>query len=710
MDLTKFLRPSNKVNSPAIENRREQYKNKSKIGSLANRKNRATEKAQLRKQTRSKQLQNRRGIVEESENDNEFSVIEDKKENVIQSTTKRHAGINLAEKQKERLKKLQEFKENKKLQKQKEKESKLPPFRAGIRGLRSSEIDLYSSTSVVPSLSSTFLTTKRPQPNNTRLFVFTGKNEPIKEKSTKVKKKVANTTQRVTRSQKAKELQEENFITHQIDTQINSAEEKLSEPEVNADIKTPPNPIVRTKQSKCTPFNPRVLTPEISSEESDVEANKVVPTIIVENSSSDKDDEDEKRDIVTPLKPLRSIKRCTSVKNSKFISNMGNKSSILTPSREDITYERGSYSDRRREKAGKSGRKSFAEELDFDNMPINMDDGCPPTSEVSNIETLASDKNENSVPIKTNELEDSFSGDVKVQLKSKNLDSMDCGKEEATDKTEKEPLSETQSASAMDVPYFKSLLAKETERLTSLCEQWETKLSGAFNEDCKSSNEEREEIEGKIRATIGKANILMNKKGRFHQFQDLINNCEFNLGEKKTTCTDLQGFWEMIYFQVEGSIKDFSDLDDIEKNNWTLIKPEAVKVSKKPLKKAAVINGSKKTPSKATKPTSNLREIMAAKRREMALAKKKEQDDNSGCIVTNEQKETERTSPIIPPIEQKVCSVRPESPVNTEEKVFDGRFFSIQSPVASKTGTPVSTTRLNNSSTPISQKNTPVQR
>ena len=711
MDLTKFLRPSNKVNSPAIENRREQYKNKSKIGSLANRKNRATEKAQLRKQTRSKQFQNRRGIVEESDYDNEFSVIEDKKENVVQSRTKRYAGIDLAEKQKERLKKLQEFKENKKLQKQKEKESKLPPFRAGIRGLRSSEIDLYSSSSVVPTLSSTFLTTKRPQPNNTRLFVFTGKNEPIKEKSTKVKKKIVSTTQRVTRSQKAKELHEENFIAHQIDSQINSAEEILSEPEVNADIKTPPNPIVRTKQSKCTPFNPRVLTPEISSEESDVEANKVVPTIIVENSSSDKDDEDEKRDIVTPLKPLRSIKRCTSVKNSKFISNMGNKSSILTPNREDITYERGSFSDRRREKAGKSGRKSFAEELDFDNMPMNMDDGCPARSEVMNVETSASDKNENTVPITINELEDSFSGDVKAQSKSKNLESMDHDKEEVTVKTiEKETLSDIQSSSAMDVPYFKSLLAKETERLTSLCEQWETKLSGSFNEDCKSSNEEREEIEGKIRATIGKANILMNKKGRFHQFQDLINNCEFNLGEKKTTCTDLQGFWEMIYFQVEGSIKDFSDLDDIEKNNWTLIKPEAVKVSKKPLKKAAVINGSKKTPSKAKKPTSNLREIMAAKRREMALAKKKEQDDNSGCIITNEQKETERISPNIPPTEQKECSVKPESPVNTEEKVFDGRFFSIQSPVASKTGTPVSTTRLNNSSTPISQKNTPVQR
>ncbi len=50
----------------------------------------------------------------------------------------------------------------------------------------------------------------------------------------------------------------------------------------------------------------------------------------------------------------------------------------------------------------------------------------------------------------------------------------------------------------------------------------------------------KDETAGQIRATIGKARILMNKKGRFQQFQDLIKNCEFGYGEKKTTCTDLQ--------------------------------------------------------------------------------------------------------------------------------------------------------------------------
>ena len=91
----------------------------------------------------------------------------------------------------------------------------------------------------------------------------------------------------------------------------------------------------------------------------------------------------------------------------------------------------------------------------------------------------------------------------------------------------------------IDVPYFKSLLAKETETLNDLCEEWEGKLLTSFNSTTENSDETSEEktnkddIEGQLRTTIGKAKILMSKKGRFQQFQDLITNCEFNYGEKK---------------------------------------------------------------------------------------------------------------------------------------------------------------------------------
>lgn len=51
-----------------------------------------------------------------------------------------------------------------------------------------------------------------------------------------------------------------------------------------------------------------------------------------------------------------------------------------------------------------------------------------------------------------------------------------------------------------------------------------------------------------MRTAVGQARLLM--KERFNQFGGLVDDCEFSRGEKITTCTDLQGFWDMVYFQV----------------------------------------------------------------------------------------------------------------------------------------------------------------
>lgn len=53
-----------------------------------------------------------------------------------------------------------------------------------------------------------------------------------------------------------------------------------------------------------------------------------------------------------------------------------------------------------------------------------------------------------------------------------------------------------------------------------------------------------------MRTAVGQARLLM--KERFNQFGGLVDDCEFGRGEKVTTCTDLQGFWDMVYFQVSG--------------------------------------------------------------------------------------------------------------------------------------------------------------
>lgn len=51
-----------------------------------------------------------------------------------------------------------------------------------------------------------------------------------------------------------------------------------------------------------------------------------------------------------------------------------------------------------------------------------------------------------------------------------------------------------------------------------------------------------------IRTTVGQTRLLIAE--RFKQFEGLVDNCEFKRGEKETTCTDLDGFWDMINFQV----------------------------------------------------------------------------------------------------------------------------------------------------------------
>ena len=54
----------------------------------------------------------------------------------------------------------------------------------------------------------------------------------------------------------------------------------------------------------------------------------------------------------------------------------------------------------------------------------------------------------------------------------------------------------------------------------------------------------------------------------FLKFTGLVDNCEFGIGEKETTCQDLQGFWDMVYFQVEDVVEKFAKLGKLEEKNW----------------------------------------------------------------------------------------------------------------------------------------------
>ncbi|NWT73946.1 DLGP5 protein, partial [Prunella himalayana] len=121
-----------------------------------------------------------------------------------------------------------------------------------------------------------------------------------------------------------------------------------------------------------------------------------------------------------------------------------------------------------------------------------------------------------------------------------------------------------------DVPYFRNILRTETERLLSQCLQWEGNLELDIPEDAKDL----------IRTTVGQTRLLIGE--RFKQFEGLVDNCEFKRGEKETTCTDLDGFWDMINFQIEDVNKKFDNLVKLQDNEWQpLDVPSKAVVTKK---------------------------------------------------------------------------------------------------------------------------------
>ncbi|OPJ81266.1 hypothetical protein AV530_009747 [Patagioenas fasciata monilis] len=90
----------------------------------------------------------------------------------------------------------------------------------------------------------------------------------------------------------------------------------------------------------------------------------------------------------------------------------------------------------------------------------------------------------------------------------------------------------------------------------SQCLQWDGKLELDIPEDAKDL----------IRTTTGQTRLLIAE--RFKQFEGLVDNCEFKRGEKETTCTDLDGFWDMVNFQVEDVNKKFDNLKKLQDNEW----------------------------------------------------------------------------------------------------------------------------------------------
>ncbi|XP_076856367.1 disks large-associated protein 5 isoform X2 [Brachyhypopomus gauderio] len=198
-----------------------------------------------------------------------------------------------------------------------------------------------------------------------------------------------------------------------------------------------------------------------------------------------------------------------------------------------------------------------------------------------------------------------------------------------------------------DVSYFRAVMASETERLTGLSEIWEMRFEDSSIPD---------EMRDRMRTAVGQARLLM--KERFGQFGGLVDDCDLGRGEKITTCSDLQGFWDMVYFQVEDVNKKFIALKEAETRGWQE-ETKTVTKQKKVLKKPPVAGckpGAGGGSSAAAK--SRLAAVKAAMKAKQAAAVKA---TTASATVLDE-----------PPS-------APDAPA-AQTVVFHGGFFQVESP------------------------------
>ncbi|MGH0177884.1 UNVERIFIED_CONTAM: hypothetical protein FKN15_078350 [Acipenser sinensis] len=205
------------------------------------------------------------------------------------------------------------------------------------------------------------------------------------------------------------------------------------------------------------------------------------------------------------------------------------------------------------------------------------------------------------------------------------------------------------SASAFLVPTFRW---SPVQRSKSIC----TLPSGTNTEVTEVSFFAVQDL---MRTTVGQARLLMAE--RFKQFAGLVDDCEFKRGEKETTCTDLEGFWDMVVYQVEDVNKKFTNLTELQESGWQQISHFQPRAKKAVKKKAA-------PPSRAGKAEGP--SVTAARSRLAAV---------KAAMKARKQEEE---------LQRKVAEEEPKQTVPVV--VFDAGFFKVESPAKLQPGKRIS--------------------
>lgn len=106
--------------------------------------------------------------------------------------------------------------------------------------------------------------------------------------------------------------------------------------------------------------------------------------------------------------------------------------------------------------------------------------------------------------------------------------------------------------------YFRFQVSSETEKLMQLVDSWDK---------YKNENDHVDSVYlDQIDVAIGQTKLLIAKK--FKQFSDLINQCEEGSAQPPVLPEDLEGFWSMVFMQVENCNERFQKLQILKENDW----------------------------------------------------------------------------------------------------------------------------------------------
>ncbi|XP_063702969.1 guanylate kinase-associated protein mars [Culicoides brevitarsis] len=100
-------------------------------------------------------------------------------------------------------------------------------------------------------------------------------------------------------------------------------------------------------------------------------------------------------------------------------------------------------------------------------------------------------------------------------------------------------------------------LESEIKRLTDRNTEWTT---------LRDNNLLNDNVIGLINSAVGQSELLMRKK--LPKFRELIENYEFDSGDRAVLQDDLDGYWMTVMMEIESIDKRFADLEALKANDW----------------------------------------------------------------------------------------------------------------------------------------------